>query len=265
MQHGHKEERGSKLRKVFGYIHSVVFWSLAVLYTLIAYGVSYVAALFIKDPDRKKAVYQRSAGLWGWLLAGASLVKVNVTGLENIPADTNVIFAPNHQSYLDIFILLKYLPQPYRFIIMRQLFKVPVVGSHITKSGFISLDRKDRKGTLDTIDRVVGMLKNNESFVIFPEGQLTTDGNLGEFGRGASVIIQRSKKPVVPIAIDGTFGVLPKGAWVLKPAKVNVRIGKPVYFTDYYDEINKATSSKLGSALREIISDLKGGSSRELC
>ncbi|MBI5123965.1 MAG: 1-acyl-sn-glycerol-3-phosphate acyltransferase [Candidatus Omnitrophica bacterium] len=255
---GNKKKRGSELTEAFRYIHSAVFWFLTFFYTVIIHTVSYVIALFIKDEGEKNRLYQKGARLWGSLLAGASLIKVNVSGLENIPAGEAVIFTPNHQSYLDIFILLKYLPHPFRFVIMRKLFNVPLIGSHITQAGFISLDSKDRKRSIKTIHLVIDILKNNESFVIFPEGKLTRDGSIGEFGRGTSIIIQRSMKPVVPIAIDGTFNVLPKGAWTLKTGRVNVRIGKPVYFERYYGQADKSASLGLGNELRRIVVDLKG-------
>jgi len=153
---------------------------------------------------------------------------------------------------------LKILPRSFRFVIMRKLFKVPIIGHHITQAGFISLDRKDRKRSIQTIHQVIGMLKNNESFVIFPEGKLTKDGTLGEFGRGTSIIIQRSHAPVVPILIDGTFAALPKGQWRIKPGKVTVKIGKPIHFEKYYDKVNKKRSLELGNELRGIVADLKG-------
>lgn len=213
----------------------------------------------MRDEDEKKAVYQRGGKLWGYLILKISLIRVRVSGLENIPSDTNVIYTPNHQSYLDIFILLKYLPFPFKFTIMRKLFSVPVIGRHITKSGFLSLDRKDRKKSIRTIHRIIDLLEAGRSFVIFPEGKLTSNGDINEFGRGASIVIQRSKKPVIPIAIEGTFAILPKGAWKLKvPAEVKVTIGKPVYFEDHYDTVNRESSLEVGRKLREIVMELKG-------
>ncbi len=243
---------------IFSYIHSAIFWFLTFFYSIIIGLVSYVMALFIKSEYGKNRFYQKGARLWGSLLADASLMNVSVSGLENIPAGTAVIFTPNHQSYLDIFILLKMLPPSFRFVIMRKLFKVPLIGYHITKAGFISLDRKDRKRSIETIHQVVDLLKKNESFVIFPEGKLTTDGTIGEFGRGASIIIQRSRKPVIPISIDGTFAALPKGQWRIKPGKATVKIGRPVYFEKYYDEVSKHSSLELGNELRKIVAGLKG-------
>jgi len=253
---GNKEKRGSELTEIFRCIHSAAFWFLAFFYTVIIHAVSYIAALFITNEDRKIRFYQKGARLWGSLMAGASMVKIKVFGLENIPDDTNVIFAPNHQSYLDIFILLKILPGPFRFVIMRKLFKVPIIGRHITQAGFISLDRKDRKRSIETIHLIIDLLKKNESFVIFPEGKLTKDGGIGEFGRGASIIIQRSRKPVIPISIDGTFGALPKGAWKLRPAEVRVNIGKPVHFEKHYGDLDKKTSLDLGNKLKSLVAGL---------
>jgi 1-acyl-sn-glycerol-3-phosphate acyltransferase len=211
----------------------------------------------MRDKNKKMGMYRKYARLWGYLLTSALPFKVDVSGLENIPHDTNVIFTPNHQSYLDIFILLRYIPVPFRYIIMRSLFKFPLIGSHITKSGFLSLDRKDRKRSIKTIHEIIDILGMGESFVIFPEGVLTKDGSLGQFGRGTSIIIQRSRKPVVPVAIDGTFGVLPKGAWIMNPSTVRLKFGRPVMFKEYYNDISKHTSRQLGGELRQKVLALK--------
>lgn len=265
MPDGHEETRGSELTGFFRCIHSAVFWFLTLFYSLVIHAVSSVAALFISDEVRKNRFYQKGAKLWGSLLGNAAMMKVKVSGLENIPDDMNVIFTPNHQSYLDIFILLKYLNRPFRFVIMRKLFKVPIIGHHITQAGFISLDRKDRKSSIKTLHTIIDLLAKNESFVIFPEGKLTQDGSIGEFGRGASIIIQRSRIPVIPISIDGTFAVLPKGAWMLRPAEVRVTIGKPVYFEKHYGDIDKRTSLDLGRELRDFVSDLMNKGRMETC
>jgi len=210
----------------------------------------------MKDREKKKIFYQKTAKLWGSLLVKGALVKVKVSGLENIPRDTNVIFTPNHQSYLDIFILLECLPGLFTFVTMRKLFKVPFLGDHITRAGFLSLDRKDRKKSVKTIHKIVALAKKGRSFVIFPEGKLTKDGRIGEFGRGTSIIIQHSKKPVVPIKIDGSFSVLPKSSWKLHPGEVNVNIGKPIYFKDRLDVFTKKSSMEVGNKLRDLVVSL---------
>ncbi len=256
---GHKKKRGSELIGIIRFIHSVFFWLLVFFYSLIVHVAFYITALFIRGEDAKDRFYQNGARLWGAVIANASLMKIEVSGLENIPVDTNVIFTPNHQSYLDIFVLLKYLPQPFRFIVMRDLFKVPVIGYYMTRAGFLSLDRKDRKNSIKTIHRIIDLLGKGESFVIFPEGKLTVDGGIGEFGRGASIIIQRSRKPVVPILIEGTFKALPKGAWILSGSRVRVRIGRLVYFDRYCDDVNKSASMELGVRLKGIVAGLSAG------
>jgi len=246
------------MRQALELLHSAVFWALVLVYSVVIHTVTNIAALFIRGDEKKEALYRASGKLWGRLLVDAALVKVNISGLDNIPTDTNVIYTPNHQSYMDIFILLKYLPGSYKFVIMRKLFEVPVVGRHITQAGFISLDRKDRKSSVNTIHSIIDELARGESFVIFPEGRLTSDGSIGQFGRGTSIIIQRSRKTVVPIAIDGTFDALPKGRWRIKRSLVNVKIGKPVLFEDHAGDVDKDSSYALGDRLRGIVAELKG-------
>ena len=238
-------------------IHSAIFWFLVFFYSVVINKCSYLRALFIKSTYKKKLVYQKGVKIWGNLILKSPFIRVKVTGLENIPKDTNVIFTPNHQSYLDIFILLKYLPTPFKFVVMRKLFKMATVGDHITKCGFPSLDKKDRKTNIKTIHLIIDLLKRNRSFVIFPEGQLTTDGTIGEFGRGTAMIVQNSKKPVIPVSIDGAFEILPKGAWKLRPGEVRLNIGKPIIFDEYYDNTNKQSSLELAAKIREAVVNLK--------
>jgi 1-acyl-sn-glycerol-3-phosphate acyltransferase len=254
---GDQEKIGSELTKMLKTLHSAIFWFLVFFYSIVINKLSYFRAVFVKSSYKKKLFYQKGARLWGSLILRAAHVKVEVNGLENVPKDTNLIFVANHQSYLDIFVLLRYLPVSFKFVIMRKLFKVPFIGDHIVKCGFLSLDTKDRKNSIRTINRIVDLLGKNRSFMIFPEGKLTRDGSIGNFGRGTSIIVQRSGKPVVPIAIDGTFSVLPKGVWKLSPGVVKLNIGKPVIFSEYFGHTDKSSSLELGEKLREIILELK--------
>ena len=249
----------SKLIELCRSVYSAAFWIFVFLSSMVIYVFSSCVTFFMKSEEKKKIFFQKKAAFWGKIVLGVLFIKVKISGLENIPAGTNVIYTPNHQSYLDIFILLKYLPSPFKFVVMRKLFKVPFIGYHITKAGFISLDRKDRKRSIKTIHRVIDLLEAGRSFVIFPEGKLTLTGKINDFGRGAGMIVQRAGKPVVPIAIDGTFLVLPKGAWKLNlPAEVKVTIGKPVYFNRHSSDVTRESSADVARELRDMVVKLKG-------
>jgi 1-acyl-sn-glycerol-3-phosphate acyltransferase len=237
---------------------SVVFWALVLVSTCLLGGISRSFSLFNGSKERQECFYRRVAVLWASFIVGISGVKVDVSGLDNIPPDTAVIYTPNHQSFFDIFILLKHLPYPFKFIIMRKLFNVPIIGEHITRCGFLPLDRKDRKRSLRTIKKVAASAREGESFLVFPEGQLTTTGRVNRFKRGASLIIQMSRRPVVPISIEGDFDVMPKGTWKIIPGRVRVRIGKPVRFNEYYGKYDKHMSRELGERLRGIVTGMMG-------
>lgn len=237
-------------------LHSVTFWAMVVISACLLGAVSRIFSVFNRSEEKEERFYRRVAVLWASFIVRISGVKVDVAGLENIPSDTGVIYTPNHQSFFDIFILLKYLPYPFKFIIMRKLFNVPIIGEHITRCGFLSLDRKDRKRSLRTIEKVAALARRGESFLVFPEGQLTTTGRVNRFKRGASLIIQMSHRPVVPIAIDGDFKVMPKGAWKIIPGRVSMRIGEPVLFNEYYGNYDKHMSRELGERLRGIVTGM---------
>jgi len=167
--------------------------------------------------------------LWSSFILAVGGVRVQVSGLDNIPKRT-VVFMPNHQSDLDWPIILSVMPGDYVFLAKKELFKVPIFGRWMKFAGHLPIERTSVVKVYSALRMMIRALENGQSLVIFPEGTRTPDGRLGQFGQANFKIIEQTGVPVVPIVIDGSFKALRKGNPIIKPAKVKLKILKPIFF-----------------------------------
>lgn len=166
--------------------------------------------------------------LWsgGWLLAAGIRVEVE----RESPLDQGVgyVFMVNHQSALDIPVLLATLPVPTRFLAKRELFRIPVLGWALRAGGFIPVDRKVRSRARETIEEAGSRLEKGSSILVFPEETRSRDGNLLPFKRGGFLVAARAGASVVPVGIEGTGRAQPTKRLLLTPGTVRVRYGTPI-------------------------------------
>lgn len=184
-----------------------------------------VAILVFRLPQKKCAAIPR---VWGRLVTMLSGVRVEVSGKENIAPDRPYIFAGNHQSQFDIFALQGHFPFDFRWLAKKELFGIPFFGPAMLKAGHIPVDRAHGRRAVKSLDAAADRISSGTSVIIFPEGTRSPDGKLKEFKVGAMVLAIKAGVPLVPIAICGTHEILPKGAYLARPGRVAIRIGKPI-------------------------------------
>jgi len=158
--------------------------------------------------------------------ANGSVIKV--TGIENVPAAGGVLFVSNHQSNFDIPIILGFVPRDKGFIAKMELAKVPIFRKWMTNLGCIFIDRRDARQSLSALSQAVKQLKEGHSLVIFPEGTRSSDGKLGCFKPGSLKLGINSNVPIVPVTINGSMNIMPKGTSFIKSASVEVIISPPI-------------------------------------
>ncbi len=191
--------------------------------TLFLSGVAFAISPF--DPEGERV--HRIARLWARSVLWAAGISVSVGGREHI-ASPPYLFMSNHQSALDISVLLACLP-PFKFVAKRELFRIPVFGRAIKKAGYISIDRENPREALKAIEEAAAKMKGGASVLIFPEGTRSADGKLLPFMKGAFSLASRAGVPVAPLAIVGTNRLQPPGAKVaLRKGNVAVHVGKPI-------------------------------------
>jgi 1-acyl-sn-glycerol-3-phosphate acyltransferase len=198
----------------------VCFFSLTCLYG----AISFFAGFF----DTDGTLAHRCLAQWARVSLFAAGLQVRVTGLEQLSLNAAYIFMPNHASFLDILLLLALLPHNFRFIIKKSFFSVPLVGSTLRKVGHISMDRNHPWRALRSLRRAANLLKEGVSIVVFPEGTRSSDGEIQDFKTALFILPIRSRSPVVPVLIEGTFAALKRGSILLHPLPLKITICDPI-------------------------------------
>lgn len=118
----------------------------------------------------------------------------------------------------------------------KELFYIPFMGWHLWSAGNFPIDRSDPRRTANSLRRVIDGVRGGKSLAVFPEGTRTPDGRLQEFKHGAFKIAMRAGVPIVPVAIRGTFKLLPKTTLAPRPGRVDVIIGMPIDTRGYSEK-----------------------------
>lgn len=165
---------------------------------------------------------------WAKIFCWLSLVRVTVTGRDNIDPRTSYVFVANHQGAYDIFAIYGYLGHNFRWMMKKSLERIPFVGYSCKVSGHIYVDNSTPSATARTMATAEQQLRGGMSVVVFPEGSRSRSGKMHSFRRGAFKLATEFSLPVVPITIDGAYRVMPRGSALPRPGKINLTIHRPI-------------------------------------
>jgi len=135
---------------------------------------------------------------------------------------------PNHASFLDTLLAFAYIPYNFRNIIKEEVFSIPLLGLVLRRSGQIPLDRKNPWKALKSLRQAVDLLKDGISIVVFPEGTRSPSGEIQELKTALFILPIRSRIPVVPVLIEGTFQALKRGSILLNPVPLRLTFYDPI-------------------------------------
>ncbi|MGL4991319.1 MAG: lysophospholipid acyltransferase family protein [Sarcina sp.] len=177
---------------------------------------------------------------WAKSFVKASGATVNVYGEENVPKDGPVLFVSNHQSNFDIPILMSYIDKPKGFIAKKELENILTISEWMRFMGCIFMDRSNLRKSASAIIDGIKTLKSGQSLVIFPEGTRSKGGPISEFKAGSFKLATKSKVPIIPVTIDGSYKLMEANNNKIKADIVNIYIHKPIYTTNLTkeDDIN---------------------------
>ena len=214
------------LLSAFTWLHTVI---VAIICSLLGAIIFYPLG-FIFDPNRS---WMHGLSRWWAKFAVycTPLHRLRVEGLENIRPGKHYVVTANHQSMLDILLVLAALPLHYKFMAKKELFIWPFIGWHMGLAGYIPIDRNDPEGRRSAFLGAERTLARGVSVLFFPEGTRSPDGEIRNFKMGAFKAAKDAEISILPVVIDGTWDAVPKKSWKLKK-KVGfvVSVGKPVPF-----------------------------------
>ncbi len=147
-------------------------------------------------------------------------------GREHVPESGPVIFAANHRSFLDPFIIATIARRPMYYVAKEELFRNKLTSWFLNSLGAFPVRRGQSDEDMLTTARTI--LERGDAVLIFPEGTRIRPGALGRPRRGVGRLALETGAPVVPVAIIGTEAI--RKGWRIRPHKARVRIGRPLTF-----------------------------------
>jgi 1-acyl-sn-glycerol-3-phosphate acyltransferase len=173
------------------------------------------------------AAAERVMGWWGRAFLRLGGCRLRVEGIADLP-EGGAVLVSNHQSLVDIPLLLAAFPRPVKFLAKRELGEIPLFGKAMAAAGNLFVDREDPRDAVQLLREAGARVRAGTLLVVFPEGTRSQDGSVGDFKAGAFFIAQRSGMPVVPVYIDGGNRALRKGSLRFRPVDLYVRVMPPL-------------------------------------
>jgi 1-acyl-sn-glycerol-3-phosphate acyltransferase len=195
-------------------------------YVTVSRALKVTVAALAGVPDRPGGFYDRELSGWARRLLEVTDLPVEVRGLERIPAAC--VYAVNHASFVDIWVLVARLPGSVRFVAKRELYRIPIFGWALRATGQIPMDRRDREAAARSYQSAAEVVRGGRSVIVFVEGTRSRTGHLGEFKKGAFVLAIEAGVPLVPLYLSGTRAAMPRGSLWLRRRPVTLVAGEPV-------------------------------------
>jgi 1-acyl-sn-glycerol-3-phosphate acyltransferase len=232
----------SRLRSYF--ILDPLIW----LYTLVLGLLALPGGLFDSN-GRRLHWFSRA---WSWLIMKTILSPVKVTGLDKIDTSRPHVYAVNHASAMDIPVLYVYLPFQFRIVFKKELLVYPVVGWQLKRSGQVCIDQQKPTNSIAAIRSAVKSLKAGMPLVIFPEGGRTPDGEIKPFLPGAFFLALKAQVDIVPVALTGTYELLPMNTYHIKCRPLEMRVGDPISTAGLTMRDLEALNAKVRKAMEDL-------------
>ena len=192
-----------------------------------------------------------------------ALGRPRVTGLEYIPASGPAILASNHLSFIDSMYLPLVVARPVVFPAKAEYFaaKGPlgrIWAAYLRSTNQLEMDRSDANSAQATLEAAAGILRRGDLFGFYPEGTRSPDGRLYRGRAGLGWLALNTGAPVIPVAMIGTRKMLPPGAPVPRPTRIDIKIGKPLEFSHLVGDPPAKARRIIADEVMRAIADMSG-------
>ncbi|MBN2862204.1 MAG: 1-acyl-sn-glycerol-3-phosphate acyltransferase [Bacteroidales bacterium] len=238
-------------------IKSIVIWFIGIGFFLVFFPLTFIVWLLTLPFDSDRTITH-------WMLIYQVMIisylvpvwRLRIEGRRKAVAGTTYVIISNHQSILDI-LLINCLRYRFKWISKIENSKVPVLGWYIKMAAYLTVDRGNKESKEKMMEEAFKCLKKGISIMIFPEGTRSADSQISFFKRGAFQLAISAGKPILPVLIDGTGGVLPKHGLIFGGFhKIIIRVLDPVmpdsFGTDDCDELAMKFQKMMMQELTEL-------------
>jgi 1-acyl-sn-glycerol-3-phosphate acyltransferase len=202
--------------------------------------------------DRKGTLYHGLARSWAKVVLRIFGVHVHLSGTENLELGKTYVYVSNHASMFDIPAVIASIPDEIRIVFKKELSYVPIWGWALAVGHYVSIDRFSAKDAMKSLDAAAEKIREGASVLLFAEGTRTRSGKLQPFKRGAFALASKAGIPVVPLTINNSFNILPKGSLLVRRADISLIVDKPIATAGLG---GKADEMNLMESVRNVISE----------
>ena len=199
-------------------------WSAIGLVTA-AFGTLAILTAWIPPRGRTYLFWARA---WARTILFLTGVPATIEASDDAAALPQAIYMSNHESGIDILLLLLVIRQDVRFLAKRSLFWVPFMGWSMWLAGFVPVDRRRTDKAKHVLSELDLRLAKGTSILVFPEGTRSRDGTLGPFKKSGFLTALKSGVPIVPVGVSGARAVLGAQGMLVRRGPVRVRAGRPI-------------------------------------
>ncbi|MDH5738090.1 MAG: 1-acyl-sn-glycerol-3-phosphate acyltransferase [Gammaproteobacteria bacterium] len=240
------DTKESQLKRLFYFIYSwlVIIPVLIVVTVVVCSSIILVSAFGY--PDLAGRLF---AIPWARINLATMLSGITVTGLEKAKKGQPYIVVANHQSLLDIYAVYGYLGLDIKWVMKKELRKVPFLGKACEMMGHIIVDRSDTKAALKSINEAQTRILKGNSVIFFPEGTRSLDGKLLPFKKGAFRLAKDLELPILPVAIQGARHILPSQTMRFTPGHIYMEVLDPIS----KEEVKQSDVNSLSARTRSVL------------
>jgi 1-acyl-sn-glycerol-3-phosphate acyltransferase len=206
--------------------------------------------IFVSVFDPRGNAVHYIGKLWSRMNLFFTGVRVRMHGLENIECGRPYIVMANHQSHFDVWALIAWLPLQLRWVMKKELRKVPVFGYGCERMGHIYVDRGKSESAKRSLEVAGKKIRAGSSVVFFPEGTRGADGKLLPFKKGGFVVALAAGVPILPITINGSRAILPRGTTKFRPGVIDVTIHPAVSVEGFTYETRQDLLEKVRAVIQ---------------
>lgn len=198
----------------------LIFLPVVIVLTALFSTLTVIFATLV-NPEWASAVF---AVTWGKCIAYLTPVSVTVEGKQNANREQSYVVVSNHQSQYDIFLIYGWLELDLKWVMKKELRKIPGIGIGCEKAGHIFIDRRNPKQARIAIREALERVGEGVGILFFPEGTRSLDGRLLSFKKGAFRLAVEQGLPILPVTLVGTRKVLPSRSLSLFPGPIKMVI-----------------------------------------
>jgi 1-acyl-sn-glycerol-3-phosphate acyltransferase len=237
------------LRKFIFYLYQPYKWLFLIPFILLMTFFFGIAAMVFSTLFNPRVGSFIGGVVWSRFNAFITPMIVRVEGRQNIRKKTSYVVISNHVSLYDIFLIYGWLGIDIKWVMKKELRKIPGVGFGSRKVGHIFLDRSNRIAAVESLNEAKRRLVSGTSVVMFPEGTRSVTGKIGSFKRGAFKLALDLGLPILPLTLVDTIKIMPTNTLNIMPGRVKMIIHEPIDIKKYTEE----TLPELIQYAKEII------------